>query len=67
MVENDRCAILPPEMDRVKNAVLDYMNQYRISAYDEATHTGLVRHIYVRRGAVSGQGLGCLVVNGRSL
>ena len=67
VVENDCCAILPPEMDRVKNAVLDYMNQYRISAYDEATHTGLVRHIYVRRGAVSGQVLVCLVVNGRSL
>ena len=67
VVENDRCGILPPEMDQVKDAVLDYMNQYRVSAYDEETQKGLVRHIYVRRGAVSRQVLVCLVVNGRKL
>lgn len=67
VVENDRCGILPKEMDLVKNAVIDHMNQFRIPAYDEVSHTGLVRHIYVRRGAVSGQILVCLAVNGRKL
>ena len=67
VVENSRCLILPEETDRVKDAVIDYANQYRVSAYDEAAHTGLLRHIYVRRGAVSGQVLVCLVVNGRKL
>ncbi len=67
IVENSRCAILPEEADRVKDAVIDYMNQYRVNAYDEETGKGLVRHIYVRRGAVSGQILVCLVVNGRKL
>ena len=67
VVENQRCRILPEEADRVKDAVIDYMNQYRVSAYDELTQKGLVRHIYVRRGAVSGQILVCLVVNGRKL
>ena len=67
VVENKRCLILPEETDRVKDAVVDYVNQYRITAYDELTHTGLLRHIYVRRGAVSGQILVCLVVNGRKL
>ena len=67
IVENSRCLILPEEADRVKDAVIDYMNQYRISAYDEVLHKGLVRHIYVRRGAVSKQILVCLAVNGRSL
>ena len=67
VVENQRCLILPQEADRVKDAVIDYMNQYRVSAYDELTQKGLVRHIYVRRGAVSGQILVCLVVNGRKL
>lgn len=52
VIENDRCLILPAEADQVKNAVIDYMNQYRVSAYDETTHKGLVRHIYVRQGAV---------------
>ena len=41
VVENQRCLILPAQMDEVKNAVIDYMNQYRVSAYDETEHKGL--------------------------
>ena len=67
VVENSRCRILPPETDAVKDAVIDYVNQYRVSVYEETTHTGLLRHIYVRRGAVSGEILVCLVCNGRKL
>ena len=67
VVENDRCLILPEETDLVKKIIIDYVNQYRISAYDEETHKGLLRHIYVRRGAVSKQVLVCLIVNGRKL
>ncbi len=67
VVENRRCLILPEEMDAVKDAVIDYVNQYRVSVYDEAAHKGLLRHIYVRRGAVSGQILVCLAVNGRKI
>ena len=67
VVENEKCLILPPETDRVKKVVIDYVNHYRVSAYDETTGKGLLRHIYVRRGAVSEQILVCLVVNGRKL
>ena len=64
VVENDRCLILPEGTDAVKAAVMDYVNQYRVAAYDEVAHKGLLRHIYVRRGAVSGEILVCLVING---
>ena len=67
VVENDRCLILPEETELIKKIIIDYVNQYRISAYDEETHKGLLRHIYVRRGAVSKQVLVCLIVNGRKL
>ena len=67
VVENKRCLILPEDTDRVKDTVMDYVNQNRVSVYDETAHTGLLRHIYVRRGAVSGQILVCLVINGRSI
>ncbi|MBR5021775.1 MAG: 23S rRNA (uracil(1939)-C(5))-methyltransferase RlmD [Oscillospiraceae bacterium] len=67
VIENEKCLILPPETDRVKKIVIDYVNHYRISAYDETIGKGLLRHIYVRRGAVSEQILVCLVVNGRKL
>lgn len=67
VVESKRCLILPEETDRVRDAVIDYMNYYRVSAYDEVARTGLVRHIYVRRGAVSGQILVCIVAAGDKL
>ena len=67
VVENDRCLILPPETDRVKELVIDYVNQSRVPVYDESTRRGLLRHIYVRRGGVTGQILVCLVVNGREI
>ena len=67
VVENDRCLILPQETDLVKSIVMDYVNRNHISVYDEVAHKGLLRHIYVRRGAVSGQILVCLVINGRSI
>ena len=67
IVENEGCLILFPEADQVKNLVIDFLNENRISAYDETLHKGLVRHIFVRRGWVSGQVLVCLTVNGRRL
>ena len=67
VVENKTCLLLPDETEQVKNIVVEFCNHYRIPAYDEKAHKGLLRHIFVRRGAVSGEILVCLVVNGRSL
>ena len=67
VVENEKCLILPLETDRVRHIVIDYVNRFGITAYDETTGKGLLRHIYVRRGQVSGQVLVCLAVNGRKL
>lgn len=67
IVENDGCLILFPEADQVKNTVIAFMNTHHISAYDETTHQGLVRHIFVRRGWVSGEILVNLTINGRNL
>ena len=58
---------MPEQTDKVKKLVIDFINHYRISAYDETTQKGLLRHIYVRRGAVSEQVLVCLVCNGDRL
>ena len=66
-MENNRCLILPAETDLVKDTVMDYVNRNKVSVYDETTGKGLLRHIYVRRGAVSKQILVCLVCNGRSI
>ena len=67
VVQTPRCRILPEETDRVKELVIDYVNQCRVPVYDEQAHKGLLRHIYVRRGTVSKQILVCLVCNGDKL
>jgi 23S rRNA (uracil1939-C5)-methyltransferase len=57
------CHIQPPEADLAAQAVLDWMEKYHILPYDEATHSGYIRHIFLRKGAVSGQVMVCLVAN----
>ena len=42
------------------------MEEYHVSAYDEKTGRGLVRHLYLRANQAR-QALCCLVVNGRQL
>lgn len=63
----DRCLIQPECADRAREIVMEWVNTYRIPPYDEKNHTGLLRHIYVRHGAASGEVLVCLVVNGERL
>ncbi len=55
------CMLQPKGFASVLDAVEAWMQANNVSAYDEATHKGLVRHIYIRQGAVSGQMLVCLV------
>lgn len=61
------CLIQSTEADTVKQTVMDWVTKYKVPCYDEKTHTGLLRHIYVRVGKVTGEVLVCLVVNGEKL
>ena len=63
----ERCRIQHPAADLAKNTVVEYMRRHRVSAYDEATGQGLVRHVYVRCGWVSGQVLVGIIANGDCL
>ena len=56
-----------PSIDAVVLTVRDILRQFGISAYDETTQCGLVRHIIVKRGHYSGEVMVILVVNGKQL
>ena len=66
VVAVEGCLIQRPEADRTAEAVRAWMRRYKISAYDETTGKGLVRHVYVRVNR-AGESLCCLVVNGRGV
>ncbi|MCQ2510036.1 MAG: 23S rRNA (uracil(1939)-C(5))-methyltransferase RlmD, partial [Lachnospiraceae bacterium] len=51
----------------ILTAVLDWMKENRISAYNETTGKGLVRHCLIRHGHSTGQWMVCLVINGSKL
>ena len=61
------CKLQPEWMNCLAARACALMEEYSISPYDETTHTGLVRHLYMRQGWYSGQRLLCLVINGKSL
>ncbi|MDP4152155.1 MAG: 23S rRNA (uracil(1939)-C(5))-methyltransferase RlmD [Bacillota bacterium] len=67
IISFDRCYIQNPIADSVRKIVQGFMDTYKISAYDEKTGNGLVRHIFVRTGTVSGEVMVMLVINGRAL
>ena len=61
------CVIQHESMKEILETVLQWMEEFGISGYDEEHHTGIVRHIYIRRGYHTGQIMVCLVINEDSL
>lgn len=67
IIANTDCALGAKENKEILEAVLSYMQENHVPAYDEKNGTGLVRHILIRTGFASGQIMVCLVINGKKL
>ena len=52
---------------RILSLILDTMKSYGVSAYDEKTGKGCVRHILIRYGEKTGEWMVCFVINGKKL
>ena len=55
------CRLQPGVLNEIGNALCAFFAQQGIRPYDEQSGKGLVRHIFLRRGAHSGQIMVCLV------
>ena len=55
------CKLQPGVLNEIGNALCAFFAQQGIRPYDEQSGKGLVRHIFLRRGAHSGQIMMCLV------
>ena len=58
------CKLQPALFSEIVACVCSFCDQHGIKAYDEITGKGLLRHIYLRHGKVSGAVMVCLVING---
>ena len=67
IIECNDCLLGAQVNKEILDRVLAHMRQYNISAYDEATGRGLVRHVMTRVGFATGQVMVCIVINGDTL
>lgn len=56
------CILQPEVFSQILETVLEYINSKKLSVYSEETNTGIMRHIYIRKGTYSNQIMLCLVV-----
>lgn len=67
IIENDRCLLGSSKNEEILELIKEYMNENHVSAYDEVSHKGLVRHALIRVGYHTGEIMVCLVINGKKL
>ncbi len=67
VTEARECPLSPASFGNIINTLTDFFRKYRLSVYDEESGSGLLRHIYLRRGEVSGEILLTLVICGDTL
>ena len=67
IIANTDCPLGPRENKVILEAVLAYMRENDVSAYQESAGEGLVRHVLIRTGFSSGEIMVCVVINGKKL
>ncbi len=63
IIANTDCKIGTVENKEILEAVIFYMEKNHVSAYNEETGKGLVRHILIRKGFTSGEIMVCIIIN----
>ena len=67
IIANRNCHLGTADNEQILNVVIRFMEKHKIEPYEERTGTGLVRHVLIRTGFVSGEIMVCLVINGKNL
>ena len=67
VTEARKCPLAPEIFSEILDTLARFFKKHGLSTYDEESGEGLLRHIYLRRGEVSGEILLTLVVNGKSI
>lgn len=63
IIPSDDCIIGISENKEIIEAIVNHMEKYHISAYQEDSGKGLVRHVLIRKGFVTGEIMICLVIS----
>lgn len=63
----DDCIVGSEINKKIVDAIKAYLNEVKVSVYDEENHKGLIRRVFIRDGKVSGEIMVVLSINGKSL
>ncbi len=61
------CLLQPEVFKDILEITENWIADFKISAYDESSGRGLLRHIYIRRAHFTGEIMVCLVINGERI
>lgn len=60
--------LLGDELNKsINNAIMEYMSENNVSAYDEKKHTGIIRRIFTRKSFLTGEIMTVICANSKSL
>ena len=61
------CLLQPKEFSEITDIFRNWIREKKISVYNEADGSGIIRHIYIRKAVVTGQIMVCIVANSDSI
>lgn len=67
IIPTDQCIIQHDVNDKIIKIIKTYIRAYKVSIYDEKTHTGVLRHLVTKVGFTTKEVMVVLVANGRKL
>lgn len=67
VVNCEECLIQSEPAEKLARALREYMKADHITAYDETTGKGLIRHLVVKTALGTGEVMAILVINGKGL
>ena len=67
IIPNLDCALGDAGNKEILEKILAFMKEYGLTAYNEETGKGLVRHVLIRKGFTTKEIMVCLVINGKKL
>ena len=67
IIPTDQCIIQHDVNDKIIKIIKTYIRAYKVSVYDEKTHTGVLRHLVTKVGFTTKEVMVVLVANGKKL
>lgn len=63
----DGCLLHSEAFNPIIDSFIEFANKYKLTPYDEKSHSGLLRHLYMRHAMATDEIMVCIVINGKKL